>query len=155
MKQDTARKGLYPRAGSNVFTRLRADVDRAWLAAGGKRQLLERTPARCTLLCLHAPLSQERQRALRDLPGFRPGALKGPTPIDSVGNKGRGKGEGCEEKGGCCIQDQMPAQQGQGQKQHMDGGAANGHGIPAGSRHSRSPTRTRGAPATGPPRRGQ
>jgi hypothetical protein len=31
-KQDTARKGLYPRAGSAVFTRLRAYVDRAGLA---------------------------------------------------------------------------------------------------------------------------
>ncbi len=30
-KQDTARKGLYPRAGSAVFTRLRAYVDRAGL----------------------------------------------------------------------------------------------------------------------------
>ena len=46
-KQDTARKGLYPRAGSAVFTRLRSYVDRAGLAVDDDCSKDDAPGARC------------------------------------------------------------------------------------------------------------
>ncbi len=50
-KQDTARKGLFPRAGSAVFTRLRAYVDRAGLAVNDDCSKGDEPASRSQRLC--------------------------------------------------------------------------------------------------------
>ena len=101
---------------------------------------------------LHA--AKGPSRTLRDLPGFRPGALNGPRPIDSVGKRGREGEEERNQKERRLGTGPKASAAGPGPKTGWGRSSQSGHGNHAWSRHSRSPTRTRGAPATGPPRTG-